>query len=333
MNNEKPNYLKDLYFNEILEECKIEKSLKFLSEKFKMTEEKILGIVNILKSEGINIVIVKKDDGIYLLNQGDVKYNREYEYHFDTNENNTKSFLVLSDTMLGSIFHQKSILNNLYDNAYKNGIRDVLIVGNITSGLYSLSDEMINTIVAKDTISQSEYVVNNFPFIEGVNTYFITGKKDQTHLTKNKIDIGKQISSKRKDLIYLGNQRCMVYVDNVKMLMISRNQRKTYTQSYRAQKMIDAMRSENKPDIILYGGLLQAENYTYRNVDVLSIPSVCASTWEMENKEYSNTIGGWQIKITTDRYGKLKKLETLNDIYYKTTENDYLKTKTLIRKK
>ena len=59
-----------------------------------------------------------------------------------------------------------------------------------------------------------------------MTTYFITGRKDQSHLKENKIDIGKQISNNRDDLIYIGNKRCKVYIDNVEMLLLNRNQRK-----------------------------------------------------------------------------------------------------------
>lgn len=322
-------------YQELLEELKelteTEVSLNDLKEELDISEEQILGLISILKSTGINVVMIKEAEDIYLLNQGEREYKQDYKYFFKTNEENKIKFLIISDLRLGSKFAQQSILNELYLHAYEEGVRNVLVIGNITEGLYNMSDNMIETLIARSSTSQIEYVVKNFPFIENMTTFFITGKKDRTHLTKNKIDVGKQISLIRDDLIYIGNGRCDIKVDNIKILATSRSQRKTYTQSYRAQKMIDAMRSEDKPDMILYGGLLQSEKFVYRDVKVLTIPSVCASTWEMEDKEYSNTVGGWILELTTNKKGELKSYKAYSDIYYKTIENDYEKAKVLKR--
>lgn len=322
-------------YEELIEDLKeltqTKTSIKELKEELQISEEQILGLISILKSTGVNIVMIKEAEDIYLLNQGEREYKQDYKYYFKTNDENKIKFLILSDLRLGSKFAQQSILNELYSHAYDEGIRNVLIIGNITEGLYNMSDNMIQTLVATSSTSQIEYVAKHFPYIENMTTFFITGKKDRTHLSKNKIDIGKQISSLRKDLIYIGNGRCDINVDNVKILATARNQRKTYTQSYRTQKMIDAMRSEDKPDMILYGGLLQSEKFVYRDVKVLTIPSVCASTWEMEDKEYSNTVGGWILEISTDKKGNLKSYKACSDIYYQTIENDYEKAKVLKR--
>lgn len=326
MNNETSKLL-----SKVKELTKNEISLDNLSTLLDLNISSTMGLIYNLKSQGLNIVIVNKDNGIFLLNQGERKYTNDYNYSFSTGDDNCIKFLVISDTRLGSIFSQKSILNELYLHAYNNGIRNVIHVGNITEGLYKMSSNMIDTLISKDTISQAKYVIDNYPYIEGMHTYFITGKKDQTHLRENKVDIGNQISNARKDMIYIGNCRCTVFIDNCKMLLLNRKSSKTYTQSYRPQKLIDAMRSEDKPNILLYGGLLQCESFPYRDVEVLSIPSVCATTWEMEEKSYSNTIGGIEVTITTDKNGNFKKIVALNDIYYNTIANDYQKAKTLRR--
>jgi len=314
---------------EIKELTKLEISLTELSEEMEISVEYAMGLIGILKNQGLNLVMIHKDDDIYILNQGERTYKQDFKYSFKTDENNKIKFLILSDLRMGSIFSQLSILNELYLHAYEEGIRNVIIVGNITEGLYKMSNNMIETLIATDTMEQAKYVASHFPKIEGMTTYFITGKKDQTHLTNNQMDIGKQISNLRKDLIYIGNGRCDIKIDNIDILALSRSQRKTYTQSYRAQKMIDAMRSEDKPEFILYGGQLQCEKFVYRGVKVLSIPSLCASTWEMEEKEYSNTIGGLTLEIETDKKGNLLSYKTYSNVYYKTIEKDYEKAKVL----
>ena len=69
-------------------------------------------------------------------------------------------------------------------------------------------------------------------------------------------------------MIYLGNSSCVINIDKAKMLVFNPKLSKTYTVSYRPQQQIDSFRSEDKPNILLYGGLLQMEKFTYRNVNV-----------------------------------------------------------------
>lgn len=71
------------------------------------------------------------------------------------------------------------------------------------------------------------------------------------------------------------------------------------------------------------------EKFTYRNVQCISVPSVCATTKEMNDKRYSNTIGAWYITVTTDEKGNLKAVKAIDSVYYKTNKEDYMKPKVL----
>ena len=82
----------------------------------------------------------------------------------------------------------------------------------------------------------------------------------------------------RDEMIYLGTNTCHITIDKVNMLLINLNLAKTYTISYRPQQFINSMRSEDKPNIILYGGLLEMQKFNYRNVNCISVPSVVATT-------------------------------------------------------
>ena len=57
------------------------------------------------------------------------------------------------------------------------------------------------------------------------------------------------------------------------------------------------------------------EKFTYRNVVCISVPSVCATTKEMSDKRYSNTIGAWYITVKTDKYGNLETVKAIDDLH------------------
>ena len=321
MNTELLDKLKELAKKEI--------SLNDLCKILNLNEYEILSLVAELRKEGISIITKRKDDDIYMFNDGEKDPLEENSYSFKTNDKHELSFVVISDTRFGSKSQQLSILNDIYKNASKMGIKNVLHCGNISEGLYSINNKYAHTLFLDDTWIQVNYIAENYPKIDGVKTYFITGVKDETHLKKNKINIGKRISEAREDMIYLGANTCNIYIDKARTLMLNLNLAKTYTTSYRPQQIINSFRSEDKPDIILYGGLLQMEKFNYRDVQCITIPSVTATTEEMIQKRHSNTIGVWYINIKTNEKGFLESINAITSPYYVTNKDDYTKAKVL----
>lgn len=316
--------------NKLLNFITKEKSLSSICIEMEMNPLEVLGLVNYIKEHGINIAIKNAFDDIFMVNMGDMEFHERYTYKFTTDDSNEFNFIAIADTRLGSKSQQLSILNDIYLKGHEMGFDNVILCGNISSGLYALTDIYAETNFADDTQSQIDYIVKHYPKIEGMKTYFITGKIDDKHLKQEKINIGKRISDARDDMIYLGENSCDVTIDKATMQILSTKLGKTYTVSYRTQQQVDSYRSEDKPDMLLYGGLLQMEKFTYRNVKIISVPSVCATTKEMNEKRYSNTIGAWYVTVTTDRKGKLESVNAISSPYYVTAKDDYLSAKPLV---
>lgn len=315
--------------NQLTNLTKKEVSLSVLCEALELNEYEVLALIRQLRLDGINILTQIRDDDIYMFNHGERELEEENTYKFHTDENNEFKFVAISDTRFGSKYQQLSILNDIYTKAYDLGYKNVILCGNISEGLYPLTNIYSESNFLDDTLTQIDYITQSYPYIEGMKTYFITGIKDEKHLKNNKINIGKRISDIRGDMVYLGYSSCNISIDKANMLVSNSKLAKTYTLSYRAQQQVDSFRSEDKPDILLYGGLLQMEKFTYRNVKCISVPSVCATTKEMNDKRYSNTIGAWYVTVKTDKYGRLEKLNAIDSVYYKTNKDDYKKSKIL----
>ncbi|MBQ8891712.1 MAG: hypothetical protein IJ068_02485 [Bacilli bacterium] len=308
---------------------KTEISLSEICKVLEKSSYEVLGLLHVLRNQGINIVTQKRNDDIYMYNHGERELNNNNKYQFVTDSQNEFKFVVIADTRFGSKHQQLSILNDIYEKAYAMGYKNVFLVGNISEGLEPLTSIYSEDMFLDDTFEQIDYITENYPYIEGMKTYFITGLKDEKHLKYNKINLGKRIGHERCDMIYLGHTSCKVLVDKTNILILSSPLQKTYTVSYRPQQQIDSFRSEDKPDILLFGGSLQLEKFTYRSVKCLSIPSVCATTREMNDRRYSNTIGAWYVTLKTDKYGNLESLKAMDSIYYKTNLDDYTKRKVL----
>ena len=300
-----------------------EVSLETLCKALEIEEYEVLGLVRQLRKEGINILTKKHDDDIYLLNLGEKENNKENETIFKTDDSHEFKFVAISDTRIGSKSQQLSILNDIYEKASDLGYNIVIHCGNITEGLYPTNHDYSDTTFLDDSQIQVDYIAKNYPKFDDIKTYFITGTKDQKHLKTNNINIGRRINKARPDLIYLGQNSCNIKIDNANMKVLNSILAKTYTVSYRIQQQIDSFRSEDKPDILLLGGLLQMEKLTHRGVAGLSIPSVCATTNEMNDKRHANTIGAWYITVKTDQKGNLESINALDSVYYVTDKDEY----------
>ena len=307
----------------IQELTKKEISLSTLCIALDLEEYEVLGLINQLRNEGINILTKKHDDDIYLLNLGEKETKKKNEISFKTDDENTFKFVAISDTRIGSKSQQLSILHDIYQKAQDLGYTTIIHCGNITEGLYPTNHEYSDSTFLDDSQIQVDYITQNYPKYDGIKTYFVTGTKDQRHLKINNVNIGRRINNQRDDLIYIGQNSCIINIDNAKMQVLSSILAKTYTVSYRIQQQIDSFRSEDKPDILLLGGLLQMEKLTHRGVSAISVPSVCATTDEMKEKRHANTIGAWYITVKTDKKGNLLSVNAMDSVYYTTDKDDY----------
>ena len=310
-------YSKEI-IDKLLELTKKEKHISLVSSALELSDYELIGLARDLRDVGYNIIVKQFDDGFHIINQGDTMDMETSTYTFETDESNEFKFVAISDLRLGANNQQLSILQDIYRKAQEMGIHNVIICGNISAGLKPISD---NTNFVTDTQAQIDYIAANFPKVEGIKTYFISGKLDDKHLRKKNINIGKRIADLRPDMVYLGEDVCDITIDRVKMQIMSAQLAKTYTVSYRVQQTIDAVRSEDKPDIFVYGGLMQMEKFSYRGVKCLSVPSVYATDKEMQTKRYANTIGAWYATVKTDDKGKLKSFNAVNAPYYQSAKN------------
>ena len=203
-----------------------------------------------------------------------------------------------------------------------------LHLGDITEGVHT-NNYLKDTIFAHDTYSQKEYTVGNYPYIDGFKTYFIIGEHDETHMKTESSNIGKLISNEREDMVYLGQRRAVVRAGNTNILMRHPKGKVAYTMSYKSQRHINAMRSEDKVNIVLNGHWCYMDEYVLRKINQFSIPSVVANTPEMDFLDTPNTVGAYLITVKLDEKGNFKKTTYRRICYYQTIKEDYRRIKPL----
>lgn len=305
-----------------------EKSISKLCEKLELEEYELLGIIELLKREGHNLDIYSKD-GEYRINVlTKIILPEENEYCVETNLKKIKIGIV-SDTHLCSKYQQLTLLNEAYKDFHSRGINTVLHIGDLTDGDYKNRPDHIYSLFRIGASDQAEYVCEMYPKIKGMKTYFIQGSHDATHIKNGGADLGKMVSQARKDMVNLGMDTATFKLNNCKIKMLHPGDGTAYAYSYKPQKIIDSMRGGEKPHVLLIGHYHKNLYMMYRNIHVLMIPSLQATTPFMTRKALINDVGYNVIEFEINKKGEVQKFNVEYIPFYKTIQDDYKKCKAL----
>lgn len=234
-------------------------------------------------------------------------------------------FAIMGDTQIGSKYAQLTYLHQFYDLCEREGIKDVYHTGDLTDGIkmrpgheYELyensADEMLDDVIA------------NYPRRKGITTHFITGNHDASLYKHVGFDIGRAVAISRPDMKYLGRD-CAVINLTPKCTLELRHpwDGTAYALSYKTQKMIEAMESDSKPNILAVGHYHKAEYIFYRNVHCLQTGCFQGQTPFTRGKGISVHMGGWIVTVRVDANGYIQGFAPEFVPFYVSAKDDYKK--------
>lgn len=232
-------------------------------------------------------------------------------------------FAIIGDTQIGSKYTQLTYLHNFYDLCEIEGIHDIYHTGDITDGLkMRVGHEYELYEVSADDMRDD--VIKNYPRRNGIVTHFISGNHDASIYKQVGYDIGQAISSARSDLKYLGRDCAVVNLTpNCTLELRHPWDGTAYALSYKIQKMIEAMESDSKPNILAVGHYHKAEYLFYRNVHALQTGCFQSQTPYTRGKGISVHIGGWIVTISVDENGTIQRITPEFIPYYSSIKDDY----------
>ena len=232
--------------------------------------------------------------------------NQEPSHHIHNWDGTQKiRFAIMGDTQIGSKYAQLTHLHRFYDICSAEGITDVYHTGDITDGLkMRVGHEYELYEVSADEMCQD--VIKNYPKIDGITTHFITGNHDASIYKQVGYDIGQAIANSRPDMKYLGKDCAVVNITpNCTLELRHPWDGTAYALSYKMQKMIEAMESDSKPNILAVGHYHKAEYLFYRNVHALQTGCFQGQTPFTRGKGISVHMGGWLVTIRVDENGTI----------------------------
>lgn len=252
--------------------------------------------------------------------------NVEPEIHTREWNSDTITFGLMGDTQFGSKYAQITHLNTFYDICAERGITEVYHTGDITDGIKMRPGHEYELY----TISADEMrddVIRNYPKRDGITTYFITGNHDASLYKHVGYDIGKGISDKRSDLVYLGRDCAIINLTPKCTLELRHPWDGTaYALSYKMQKMIEAMESDSKPSILAVGHYHKAEYLFYRNVHAIQTGCFQSQTPFTRGKGISVHLGGWIVTVKVSKEdGTILSIVPEFVPFYSAIPNDYIR--------
>lgn len=239
------------------------------------------------------------------------------------NGEKTIRFALMGDTQIGSKYTQLTHLHHFYDLCEREGVDAVYHTGDITDGLkMRVGHEYELYEISADEMRDD--VIKNYPKRDGIKTYFITGNHDASIYKQVGYDVGKAIAQERPDLVYLGRDCAVINLTpNCTLELRHPWDGTAYALSYKIQKMIEAMESDSKPNILAVGHYHKAEYLFYRNVHAFQTGCFQGQTPFTRGKGISVHIGGWLVTVTVDADGGVQRISPEFVPFYSSIKDDY----------
>ena len=320
-----------------------EKIITYLKSGSRSINE-LMGRVNLDKYATMGIVEEIANDGIYQIKKlqdhdNTLRYaidtilkQERKEYQHAVGATNEYTFMVFSDSHMGSVNEQTSFLHYLYDYAVRRGITTIYHCGDISEGWKRSRPDHQFSLHAVSFDEQLEHIVKHYPKRDGITTYFITGNHDHFHIQNGGANIGKGIESQRADMKYLGINTAVIRLgEHAKMELFHPQDGSSYALSYGGQKYLDSLNGGDKPNIIFVGHHHKSLYFMYRNVHYFEVPSTHSqSDWE-KGKRIQNTSGAWVVTVEVDSLGTITRIVPESIIQFKHIKDDWKQWKELTK--
>jgi hypothetical protein len=210
-----------------------------------------------------------------------------------------KSFGLVSDTHLGSLFAREDALHSVYDVFESEGITRVFHAGNMIDGYIPRINGYEVSCTTVD--AQTQYVIDHYPRRKGITTYFITGDDHESWFMKDGFNWGKHLqltaqSQGRDDLVYIGHLESDVEIKGEGGSAIIKIQHpgggSAYARSYASQKFIESLEGGEKPAILIRGHMHVSNFMNERNVYVVDLPGLQDQTIFARKRKLRMEVGG-----------------------------------------
>jgi predicted phosphodiesterase len=242
-------------------------------------------------------------------------YKRQRPYQVPLKgKGNVIRFGLIGDTHIGSLYHREDALRAYYARCREEGVTDILHAGDVLSGwrVYR-GQEFELRPDAKSWPEQRDIFVQEAGLTDGMRTVFVTGNHDNSFKKLVGLVPGDEFQRLVPSWKFIGQDIGdvdLVSPDGLKfrVRLLHPGGGTAYAVSYHAQKIVEAMSGDQRPDLIAIGHYHKSLFLpAYRNVTSIMPGCFEDQTPFMIQRSIAAHVGGW---IMTVALGEKKHLTT-----------------------
>lgn len=230
-------------------------------------------------------------------------------YEIDMEKKGSIRFGIISDTHFGSKHHRREELEKCVDLMVNEGIKNILCPGDLLEG-NNVYPGQLHDLSAVTEDDQLQEAIMGLPLLPKGSRYFwISGNHDLIWLKRNTgSDPLVAFDLARRDVVYLGKHSCYIKAaPKVNIQMVHPMKGSTMTVSYAAQKFIDGLVPENRPNISLFGHWHNTGYFSYKGVRMELCPSFQGANELSVRNGWSNIVGGKIVEIDLNKEGGIQR--------------------------
>ena len=274
------------------------KSLDEICQDLELEIYQVYELVLKLKELGQNYDIVDHIPVKVVSKQNDLE-------KFNISSQNTKQFCFVSDTHYGSLADRPDIMRSIYSECDQRGIDSIFCAGDFTDGYYPKRPEYVAHQKITNPQAMIDYVKNAHPYSKYIKFYTIGGNHDESFKKTEGIDIIKEISKDREDIIYLGPNCADIIVGKTKLRIYHGygNKKNLYE---RTKKYYSSL--EDKPDILQLGHIHRSFYAKFDETYVFQTSSLIDLADFAKKRGCTCERSCWFAKVEYDNDGNISKI-------------------------
>ena len=244
-----------------------------------------------------------KDNFVFAISLQDEEYKMAYET-FKANENNlpikirtgnTKTFCLLSDLHLGSLYDASDILEDVYDECEKRGVTAIFCAGDVVNGYDK------NHFLSFEDIA--ELAAEKLPERKNIKFYTISGNHDDSVSYDRSTHILERVEALRNDFFFLGAEVADVTVNKVTMRLCHGTFRTYNDVESRINSIYGEITKSYTPDILVLGHIHKAHYEEIEGTHIFQCASLEESILRKKNFFTTPERSVWFVNIKYDKNG------------------------------
>jgi len=272
-------------------------SIKSIADEFKVPLKTVMDTIQKLTNQK---VMFQYDGDEVFISEAPQQGGRK-QLNPEMWEGDILRFGFISDNHLGSHFERLDVMNLLYDLYEREGVKIVLNGGNWIEGEARFNK---NEIHKRGFGRQIEYAVEQYPFKEGIETWFVSGDDHEGWYNQREgINSGEYFQMMREqagkfDLKHLGYVEADIDLNNGEFehncwaRLMHPGGGTAYALSYAPQKIVESLQGGEKPNILFLGHYHKLSYDVIRNVHVIQMGTTCDQSIFMRKKKIEAHVGG-----------------------------------------